>query len=160
MAGDPRYWLEIKMVASYINLLKIVHFVWNLPQSTYWGRYKRVCRTTVLGFQWATSDAAHGAVYGFVIQWNHFACLLLIHFFPSILDTWRVADNKHIKDFGVAPHIQLVMLNSLLLWSSHLIRSRGMCGSWDAISSWVLASIILDTFYGALSPGVQYNGHN
>ena len=28
------------------------------------------------------------------------------------------------------------------------------------ISSWVLASIILDTFHGALSPGVQYNGHN
>ena len=28
------------------------------------------------------------------------------------------------------------------------------------ISSWVLASIILGTFHGALSPGVQYIGYN
>ena len=31
---------------------------------------------------------------------------------------------------------------------------------YRVISSWVLASIILDTFHDALSPGVQYNGHN
>ena len=28
------------------------------------------------------------------------------------------------------------------------------------MASWVLASIILDTFQGTLTPGVQYNGHN
>ena len=29
-----------------------------------------------------------------------------------------------------------------------------------SISSWVLASIILDTFHGALNPGVLYIEHN
>ena len=35
-----------------------------------------------------------------------------------------------------------------------------ICTNRTIISSWVLASIILDTFHGALSLGVQYNGHN
>ena len=94
--------------------------------------------------------------------------------FTNILSQWWVYgpdcsnnnnDNmqwQHLTSMEQGQSFYPYCLHFSEIWKQCLTREK-YCLSliiYFVISSWVLASIILDTFHGALSPGVQYNGHS